>query len=272
MRVYYESGMSNGSVALDMTPYYLTDETDLFDYSWKYSDDRNRIRVISKPYGERKLPILIKARTKQECENSRNELCSIFEDDVINNKQGRLYVGDYYIECFVISSKKDMPTIRNNHALIEYTVVTKGDWIREQTIDFVQESKSPGGFDYDYDYEYDYGMENAGESSLYNAHFTEENFLMIISGQCTNPSITIGDHTYTVNVELNVGDNLYINSKEKTVYIIRSNGSYENKFASRDRYHYIFEPIQPGYHKVSWNGDYRWQITLIEERSEPKWT
>lgn len=264
--------MANGSVSLDTNPYYLTDETDLFDYSWKYSDDRNKIRVISKSYGERKLPILIKARTKQECENARNELCSIFENDVINNKRGRLYVGDYYIECFVISSKKDMHTIRNNHALIEYTIATKGDWTREQTIDFLQESHSTGGFDYEYDYEYDFGLENAGESTLTNEHYYDVNFIITVSGQCTNPSITIGDNTYTVNVELNVGDNLFINSKEKTIYVIRANGYYENRFASRDRSNYIFEPIKSGYQKVSWNGEYRWQITLIEERSEPKWT
>ena len=35
---------------------------------------------------------------------------------------------------------------------------------------------------------------------------------------------------------------------------------------------YIFEPLPPGMSTISWAGGFKFDLTAIEERSEPPWT
>ena len=45
-----------------------------------------------------------------------------------------------------------------------------------------------------------------------------------------------------------------------------------SKFSDRNRDDYIFEKIPSGSNDVSWDGAFGFDVTLLEERSEPKWT
>ena len=45
-----------------------------------------------------------------------------------------------------------------------------------------------------------------------------------------------------------------------------------NWFDKRGRDNYIFEAIPTGINAVTWNGTFDFDLTIIEKRSEPKWT
>jgi phage-related protein len=93
-----------------------------------------------------------------------------------------------------------------------------------------------------------------------------------IYGACINPAIIIGDHTYKVNCSVNAGEYLTIDSTTKKIYITGTDGTVTNVFSKRDRENYIFEKISVGMVTVAWGGGYGFDLILLEERSEPKWT
>lgn len=128
-----------------------------------------------------------------------------------------------------------------------------------------------GGFDYPYEYDLEYGVQTGGRN-ITNDTFTGNAFRILIYGAVINPTITIGGHAYTVNGAVGEGETLTIDSMTKTITLTTANGTKINYFDKRDRQNYIFQPIQPGQNAVTWSGDFGFELTVIEERSEPKWT
>ena len=58
----------------------------------------------------------------------------------------------------------------------------------------------------------------------------------------------------------------------KKIYVTAIDGTITNVFNLRSRDSYIFDKIAPGMSSVTWDGNFGVDITLLEERSEPKWT
>lgn len=128
-----------------------------------------------------------------------------------------------------------------------------------------------GGFDYPYEYNLEYGVQIGGRT-IANSTYTGNAFRLLIYGAVTNPTIIIGGHSYTVNGAVGEGETLTIDSMAKTITLTTASGAKINYFDKRDRQNYIFQPIQPGQNAVTWSGDFGFELTVIEERSEPKWT
>ena len=93
-----------------------------------------------------------------------------------------------------------------------------------------------------------------------------------IYGEAENPSINIAGHIYAVNGRIQTGESLLIDSITKTIVLTTATGTKVNWFDKRNRESYIFEPIPSGINSVSYNGTFGFDVTIVEERSEPKWT
>lgn len=130
---------------------------------------------------------------------------------------------------------------------------------------------SGGGVNYPHDYPFDYGSATATQRVV-NTGFVASNFRLVIDGPCVNPLVTIGGNAYQVNVTVAAGQYLLIDSVEKTAALQSNDGTRTNVFNARNRDSYIFEKIPVGENVVAWSGDFNFEITLLEERSEPKWT
>ena len=124
--------------------------------------------------------------------------------------------------------------------------------------------------DYPHGYAHDYAN-GAQNTILLNEGLVDADFEITIYGACANPMIVIGGHSYSVNTELLTGEYLKINSKEKKIYKVKTNGEVVNQFDFRNRDHYIFKKIGAGANNVAWSGIFGFDVTLLEERSEPKW-
>ena len=94
----------------------------------------------------------------------------------------------------------------------------------------------------------------------------------MIYGTVENPSVTIGANTYTVNAKVGAGETLLVDSLAKTITLVNAYGQKINCFDKRSRESYIFEPIPSGMNTVSWSGNFKFELTVIEKRSEPRWT
>ena len=94
---------------------------------------------------------------------------------------------------------------------------------------------------------------------------------MIIYGPVVNPQITVGVNTYLVNIVLEEGEYLEIDSAAGTVVKVKVSGERVNAFHNRSFENSVFEPIHPGGQDIGWSGRFAFDLVIYEERSEPRW-
>ena len=248
---------------------------ELHDYEWTVEKRGSRISAFDYGISKRKLPVLIICDTEAEGIAARNKLMEVVEKDVLSMQHGRIMVGDYYFRCFVTKSqKKNYLTTKR---MMEVTLTLTSDfpfWVRESTHIFRKlGSGIEGGqnLDYPFDYAFDY-FSGIGNKKLNNTGFVDTNFNMTVYGPCVDPAVYIQGHLYKVTCELMTGDYLTIDSISKKITKTANDGTVTNLFSKRYRDSYIFEKIPPGSNSVIWEGNFGIDITLLEERSEPRWT
>ena len=118
-----------------------------------------------------------------------------------------------------------------------------------------------------YGYRYANGLSN---NFVVNPHFFDSNFTLRIYGPVTNPQVNIGGNAYLVNIALEDGERLEIDTRSETIYKILRKGSKENAFHCRKKGVYFFKKISPGRQGVSWSGKFNFDLIIYEERSEPQ--
>ena len=75
---------------------------------------------------------------------------------------------------------------------------------------------------------------------------------------------------HKVNTVVGADEYITIDTKAKTIYLTRIDGTKVNIYNLQDRDFYIFTPISAGENTVSWDGSFAMEITIFEERSVPK--
>ncbi len=256
----------------------FVNENDLRDFLWSYTSKNNRISAFSKGVAKKTLQVIIVCGSEAEGIAKRNALFEICEKDVLAKQHGRIIIGEYYMRCFVVGSAKTEYLQSKRHMKVKLSIVTEyPTWIREKLNSFRMSSSplAPGAggqnLDYPHDYAFDY-VSDIVNKAVQNEDFASSNFRMVIYGECTNPEIYIAGHVYKVNTDISANEYIVINSVEKTIELIRSNGEKVNCFNDRNRDSYVFEKIPSGASEVMWDGSFGFDVTLLEERSEPKWT
>ena len=245
---------------------------DLRNYDWNVTSANNKISSFKKGVVTKTIPVIIYCRNESEGLAIKNRIFEVFEKDVLANKHGRIIIGDYCLKCFITGSKKTKYLQNKGYLELSLTVQTDyPSWIKETTVIFNTTSGSTSDYlDYEYDFEYDYASE-LNNIYINNVGFVDTDFRMVIYGFISNPKIYIDGHEYNVDVTISTGEYLTIDSVQKTIVLTRYNGEQVNCFNQRNRDSFIFQKIKPGTSIVTCEGALKADITLIEERSEPKW-
>jgi phage-related protein len=195
------------------------------------------------------------------------------EKDVLAKKHGKIIIGNYYLRCFVTGSAKSGYSYSKGYMTLKLTVQTDfPEWVKETTTAFNTNAGNASEFlDFLFDYPHDYTNE-LSSGSINNTSFVPSAFRITVYGFVTNPTLYINGHEYSVNVEVGTGEYLTIDSVKKTIILTKSNGEQVNCFNLRNKDSYIFEKIPEGDHVVTTSESFSFDITLLEERGEPKWT
>ena len=259
-------GLSNGVYA---------NSNELRNYSWDYETINNRISRFYHKVKKRKIPLVVHCKTDDEAMAVRDKLMELAEADIDAKSPGKVFVGDYYTMGYITQSKKSNYLVLERHCNIELTLTSDDPaWYCEQTHTFFPDSGNEmglGGRDYPYDYKYDYAHSFSGRSIFCGAVGSNA-FRLLIYGEAINPTIIIGGHVYKINGAVAKGETLLIDSVNKTITLTTATGSKANWFSKRGRESYMFEPIPAGQNGVVWSGAFGFDLTLIEKRSEPRWT
>ena len=248
-------------------------ENDLHDFAWDVTSKNNKISGFKKGIVTKTLPIIMKVDTEQEGVRLRNQLFETSEKDVLAVKHGKIVIGDYYLKCFITASAKQDYLIHKGYMRINAKVTTDYPyWIKENIVRFNYGNAGETGknLDYNRDFPSDYSSNLISDSTV-NTDFVESNFRLRIHGVCENPVVTISGHDYAVNVSLEANEYLTIDSINKTIVKTMVNGATENCFNLRDRTSYIFEKIPSGKLSVASSSNFKFDLVLLEERSEPRW-
>ncbi len=285
--------------------------SDLHDYLWNYeTTDTDKISQFTRGVVKKKLPLVILCSSEKSGISVRNKLMEIADKDVLTQSPGKIYINDYYLECYIIGSTKSNYLYSKQYMEIELTILTDNPvWTKESTTSFYATTKGTEGetidpiesgtmyegetltkpyiqTDYPYDYlrpsdysilyaerDYPYEFYSAyGKQVIENDSYKASNFEMVIYGYVANPSILIGDHIYTVETTIYEGERVVINSRNKTIIKIDAYGNETNIYNSRGKEYSVFQTIPTGTTIVSWSGDWGFDITLYNERSEPEWS
>lgn len=248
----------------------------LRDYEWSYDSSRSRAENFRKGVVPKTIPIIISADNIQKCITIKNRLYEVCEKDIIAKQKGKLYIGEYYLECYVFSSSKSKYLEASTTINMSLKIVADScSWVKPETYKFRHETLSntkSGGKGYDYDYQYDYSGLDDYVSSITLDDIKECDFIITFYGPAVNPSVTIDQNRYSMTrCMLERDDRLEIISKDGTITLYKNDGSTRNMFCYRNRESDIFKKIEPGRHMLLWNGDIDFDLTIVKERGEPLW-
>lgn len=251
-------------------------QNDLRDYSWSFDTINNRISRFYRGITSRKIPLVVYCESGEEAVSVMNRLHELAETDIVAKIPGKIFVGDYYTSGYITASTKSNYLIRRKYCKIELTLTSDDPaWYREHTHPFFpaagNQIGSGSGSDYPYDYPYDYAHSLNGRKIVSDSVGSSA-FRLLIYGEATNPAVTINGHTYTVNGMIGKDETLLIDSLSKTITLTTASGKKINWFDKRGREEYIFEPIPAGQNTVTWSGAFGFDLTVVEKRSEPRWT
>lgn len=263
-------------VILNKEPYKVL-MSDLTDYDNVEIESNGKIVGFIKEIAERKLNIDIISSSKETTQELCNKLNEVFEKDIYNDIAGKIYIDDYYMRCFIKSCKKSK---RGNGVIrsYEYTLITDYPfWIKETTYQYLAEPPEAvkytdleNGIMFP-EFPFDFAPVR-GEKILENQSFTDSNFIMTIYGFVESPQVSIAGHPYRVETTVYEGERLVIDSKKGTVKKIGRLGEVVDCYNARQKDYSVFKKIPAGLNVFQWSGGFGIDITLFDERSEPKWS
>ena len=270
----YENHLGQRFVGLENGVYL--NYSDLRDYAWSCDTMNSRISRFYRPITSRKLPLVIVCRSGDEATAVKNKLTELAETDIEAMIPGKIYVGDYYTQGYITASAKSRYLINKRYCKIDLTFTSDDPaWYREKTYSMFPGQNttfgSGGGADYPYDYSYDYAISQMGKTIVCDS-VRGSAFRLKIYGEATDPTVMIGGHVYAISGSIGAGESLLIDSLTKKITLTTATGAKIRWFDKRSRESYIFEPIPAGQNTISWDGSFGFDLTVIEKRSEPRWT
>jgi hypothetical protein len=290
MHDFYYVNSNGRKIDFRKTPYIGLMSNDLFGFEWDYITQGQAVQKIvkfEKRMKSKTFQVVVVGKTDKEYRENLDKFLQLTDVDINNLQMGRLYVGDYYLECYIYASSKKSRYVGTNKTLIECTIICEnGNWQSDEKWKFFAgiaqgEGETTGnGIVYPYDYEldplthevmgYDYSAP-FGRNTIINESYMDTDFEMVFYGPALLPEVKIGGYEYRINYELSASDYLVINSRAKTCTVVKYNGTRVNVFKYRDRNWNIFEKIKSGGNLVIISDNQALDVTLFYERSEPFW-
>ena len=195
-----------------------------------------------------------------------------WEQDLRDVKPGRIYWGDWYIDCFIIDSSTE-PTEGMAYTSNGITILAPHPfWQQDFELEFAKQepSGSSNFLEYSYGYSYDYTQPVIGERSVARDFPFKADFKMTIFGPVVNPMVTINGYSYVFYMTIAAGEYLVVDSRAKTVTLYGAGGVQTNAFDNRNKAESVFEQIPGGNLQVVWDATFGFNLTIYHERSEPR--
>lgn len=267
-QLIYENHLGKKLTFGDGSGLYVN-ENDLRDYNWSYTEVNDRIKKFYRKITNFKIPAVVLSPNEEVATDIKNKLMEYADEDILAEQEGKLWIGDYYLSCYITGSSKSKYSRTKKRTIFNLTVTSdKPRWTKEEDIYLrTKEVGMAGGFDYAFEYGVDYG---SMIQKIVNKNFAKCDFKLIVYGPVSSVYVAIGSNVYELDQVLNAGEYAIIDSREKKTYRVDAIGRKTNIFNKRNRGYNLFAKIPPGVNSIDRNTMV--DITLYYERSEPLWT
>lgn len=253
---------SNGIVA---------DPTDVLAWSLEVDDSYGTVRSIGRSIASRKLKVATYSMS------ARKRLYEVPAVDVDAKSPGRLYVGEWYLVCYVTSSSVN-GWWRGGVASYDLDVtVVDPLWRKDVSYVLTERYDGGAGLDFPHDFPHDFGYSNV-ITTVNNTGFRPADVLIRAYGPLDGCVVTVAGNEYIVRESLEDGEYLTIDTYGRTVKVTRLTGEVHDAFPSvgGDYFEgsgsYVFERVPPGLSEVIWSGVSDLDITLVITRDEPDYS
>lgn len=283
MTLYYES--SDGQIIDFMNDgIYAQEPETLNNNEWQYTtiSGINGVNKIKRFYKDAKtysLTLDIMLEDQEEFNQVIERMHAVFDNDVRHITPGRIWWNGWYKEAYIISSvHSDFDEIFESITKKLTILSLCPQWIKESTFRYMPSRDEAGSLDYGmegiysgFDYDgYDYGIAEIVEIVTVTA-IDSANFKLLLYGPVSDPTVTIGNHRYSLSTKLAAGEYAVVDSRTKKIRKYDQYGREDNIFHTRDRDSYIFEKLPAGDLPVLRAKNLSFDITVYDERGEPEW-
>ena len=257
-------------------------EHELRDWLWSYTTGTGGgvssfSRKPSKPR-EISLPVGIAADDGETGIALRNLVDLIGEHDISAGSPGRLYIGDWYMRCWIIGCEPTDYWMDDRFARLGLTLLAVDpSWTRETVSRYVPETGADSELEDDFPFEFPMDFKRERQSrQVYNEGSEARDFVWRAYGPVSDPAIHIGGNLYQVNVDLAAGDRLEVDSAARTVTVTSASGAVTNAYGQREpgakgSGSYIFERIAPGPNTLAWDNSFEFDLVVYEVRTSCPW-
>jgi hypothetical protein len=203
-------------------------------------------------------------------DKEKNKTFNTLDYDAMTNNMGRLYINEWYLPCFfkgVTSiAYEDKNTFKGTLAF----EAPKMEFLKETQYTLTPETAGGKGANYPYNIPFNYSANKVFASKIENQEVSAADFVFEFTGEAESVVFAIGDTRYVVEARISSGDKFTLNTLDKTI-TKTNNGQKIDLFGFAKDDVYIFTPVPPGEHIVTWEGGYTIDFTLIEHRRFPEW-
>lgn len=245
-------------------------------WDWEYEANELNGNIASYSRGSSNIEIPVSISSLVDVRAVMDALYSVAAYDLARDEAGTLSMGEWSMPAALIKSEKVGWWRRNGP--VEYSLTFHSPspwWTRPVTHQFARFDDETGGLDYPHDYSFDYGVTGGYDFVAVGGSYAAD-FLLRIYGPASDPNVIIGGNSYMVNVEVPAGGLLEIDSRAGTVLLKDAQGNATNAFpyapddgAGSGRY--ILQQMEPGYHPVTWDGTFGFDLIVYERRDERLW-
>ena len=247
----------------------VADVTDVLAWSMDVDDSYDTVRSVSRSVESRKMKVVTYSMA------ARKRLYEVPAVDVDAMRPGRLYVGEWYLVCYVTASAVSGWWYGDGVASYDLTVtVVDPLWRKDVSYTLTERYDGGTGLDFPHDFPHDFGYSNV-ITTVNNTGFRPADVLIRMYGPADWCTVTIAGNEYIVNESLEEGEYVTVDTYARTVEATRLTGEAENAFPNvgGDYFEgsgsYVFERVPVGLSEVVWSGASDLDVTLVLTRDEP---
>lgn len=202
----------------------------------------------------------------------RDKIIDALAYDSEVNKQGKLYVNDWFIYCNFEGISSVIAETDMAARLDLSFKAPKAEWLREVTYNLTPDSgETVIGLNLPFNPPFNYSAQRKSIKKITNSAVSDADFIFEFEGEAESVEFVIDNTVYTISSVVSAGESFYLNTYTREVYKFRDDLMVDLFPLTSDET-YIFTKIPTGNHTVSWAGDFSVKVTLLERRRFPTWT
>lgn len=188
------------------------------------------------------------------------------------NKQGRLYVNDWFIYCNFAGIDSVVAENETGARLDLSFKAPKAEWLREVVYNLTPDSGEViTGLNMPYNPPFNYSAQRKSIKTITNSTVSDADFVLEFTGETDSIEFSIDNTVYTISSVMAEGESFYLNTYTREVLKFRDDNVVDLfPFTGDDTY--IFTKVPTGEHTVAWEGNFSVKLTLLERRRFPRWT